>query len=381
MPEQKAEQNRGRWTHASNAAADELCPGRHLAEREIPDKRNADSAHGDAIHHALKIQDPTGLDNDQMNIYEGCNDIANRTAAEYFGPDWQKARVFREAERMWVNFPAPEGSEVSHFSHSGVADDIRILGTKCLIQDYKTLAGEQAASPSNRQLRDLAVMKGGQIPMLEEIAVSVVQPLVTYSPTLTVYNRSALDKALGELHARVMASNDPNSKRIPGPPQCKFCKAALNGICLEYNRWAGAHVPQLYTVSNVPVSEWTPEQRADFCERRGIAQRWLDQCKEAMEEGLKNDPNFIPGWWLEPGSWRETVNDPQQLFTRFEALGGKLEDYMGTLSVGKEKFTEAVAKVTKSKGQKLKATVKLLLDGLVSRKQDKSSLARKPNEK
>ena len=378
---EQIEPNRGRWTHASNAAPDELCQGRHLAEREIPDRRTTDSAHGDVIHHALKLQDPTGLEVEQVDIYEACNQIANKLAADYFGPDWQRARVFREAERMWANYPAPDGFPISHISHSGVADDIRVLGTKCLIMDYKTLAGDQAASPENRQLRDLAVLKAGQLPMLEEIAVAVVQPLATYNPTTTLYNKAALDRAAGEMQARVLASNDPNSKRTPGPVQCKFCKAALAGQCLEYTRWAGSHVPQLYTVSNVPVAQWTPEQRADFCERRGIAQRWLDQCEAAMKEGLEKDPNFVPGWWMEPGSWRETVNDPQALFTRFEAMGGKLPDYMGTLSVGKEKFTKAVAKVTGFKGKKLEQTIKLLLDGIVSRKQDRSSLAKKPDEK
>jgi len=351
-----------------------------LAERQIPDKRNSDSAHGDVIHHALALQNPEGLDIEQHDIYEACNQIADKQAADYFGPEWQKAKAFRE-ERMWANWPAPEGFGLSHISHSGMADIVRVLGTKALIQDYKTLAGEQAASPENRQLRDLAVLKAGQLPMLEEVAVSIIQPLATYSPTLTVYKREHLIRAEQDMQARVFASNNPNSPRTPGPIQCKFCKAALNGQCLEYSRWAGSHVPQLYTVSNVPVAQWTPEMRADFCERRGIAQRWLDQCQKSIEEGLTADPNFVPGWFMEPGSWRESVTNPQLLFTRFEGLGGKLPDFMGTLSVGKEKFTKAVAKLTGHKGAKLEATVKLLLDGLVSRKQDKSSLARKPETK
>jgi len=377
---ERNETNRGNWTHASNAGPDELCPGRHLAERDIPDKRNADSAHGDAIHDALKLQNPDGLAVDQVDIYEACNEIGEKQAAEYFGDGWGKAKVLRE-QRMWTNIPPPPEWKypLSHISHSGMADVIWIMGTKALIQDYKTLAGEQTASPENRQLRDLAVLLAGWVPVLAEVAVSVIQPLATYSPQLTVYNREHLDKATAELRERVLASNDPKSERIPGPIQCKFCKAALNGVCLENARWAGAHVPQLYTVSNVPVSQWTPEMRADFCERKGIAQRWLDQTEAAMKEGLTKDPNFIPGWFMEEGSWRETVKDPQLLFTRFEALGGKLKDFMGIISVGKEKFTKAVAAVTGQKGKKLEAAIKLLYDGNTDRKQDRPSLAKKPD--
>jgi hypothetical protein len=97
-----------------------------------------------------------------------------------------------------------------------------------------------------------------------------------------------------------------------------------------------------------------------------------------MKEGLTLDPNFIPGYWMEPGSWRETVNNPQLLFTRIESLGAKLPDFMETISVGKEKLKKLVAKVTGHKGQKLDNAVEVLLDGIVSRKQDRPSLAKKP---
>jgi hypothetical protein len=97
-----------------------------------------------------------------------------------------------------------------------------------------------------------------------------------------------------------------------------------------------------------------------------------------MKEGLTKDPNFIPGWFMEEGSWRETVKEPQDLFSRFEAIGGKLQDFMGVISVGKEKFTKAVAKVTGKKGKALETAVKLLYDGLTDRKQDRPSLAKKP---
>ena len=74
---------------------------------------------------------------------------------------------------------------------------------------------------------------------------------------------------------------------------------------------------------------------------------------------------------------RLTHNNPQAVFDRFQALGGKLEGFMGTLSVGKDKLKKAISEVTGLKGKKLEEALKGLLDGLVNRKQDKSSLAKK----
>ena len=59
-------------TSASNASADRKCPGRAIAQRGIPEVKSDDAEHGRAIHEALAKQDPTGLDVDQMDIYESC---------------------------------------------------------------------------------------------------------------------------------------------------------------------------------------------------------------------------------------------------------------------------------------------------------------------
>jgi hypothetical protein len=119
--------------------------------------------------------------------------------------------------------------------HSGQLDAVYRKGTKALIIEYKSLAGELPESSRNMQLRDQAVLYDFNCPMLSEVAVAVVQPLVTHSPEICVYTREHLARARDELYARVRASNDPNAPRKAGEAQCKWCRALTT--CHEALKW------------------------------------------------------------------------------------------------------------------------------------------------
>jgi hypothetical protein len=47
------EQPRGEWTSASNALADRLCRGRHLAQRDLPELPGSDESESGIVIHAL----------------------------------------------------------------------------------------------------------------------------------------------------------------------------------------------------------------------------------------------------------------------------------------------------------------------------------------
>src|SRR6516162_7635838 len=213
---------RGRWTSASNAEPDLLCQGRHLAQMNIPDERSKDAAHGDAIHEALRNQEPKDLTPEQFEIYEACNDLANKQAATYFGAELQKAKEFRE-QRLWVEFRTTEPDpNMPAFRHSGRFDRILIQGTKGLIQDYKTLKGEVTDPSKNLQLRDGVSLLVTNNPLLSEVAVSIIQPLDTYNPDIAVYTRDHFTRAVDDMRERVINSNNATMQRNPGPIQCKF---------------------------------------------------------------------------------------------------------------------------------------------------------------
>jgi hypothetical protein len=190
----------------------------------------------------------------------------------------------------------------------------------------------------------------------------VVQPLVTHTPEITIYEEEDINRAEQEMLVRVAASNNPASKRVAGELQCRWCLARRK--CPEYQAWAGAMVPGVQSLLSVPVEQWTPAQRGMFLDKRPVAQKWLDDCEAAMKAGLSKDPAFADGWALADGRTRETITDAQGAFERFTKLGGSAAQFLATVSVGKSKLKEAINAVTGAKGKKLDEVVKALCDGI-----------------
>ena len=361
----KTDERRGQ-TSASNAMADSLCQGRHRAQMGLPDTKSDDSTFGTEIHDALAKDDPSKLKSDQLSIYEGCVEIREKLIMERFGLDASKAERITETRFWWQS---PDGE----ISHSGKLDLLVRLGSEALIVEYKTLPGEVEESSSNLQLRDQASLAAGKHG-LTEVDVAVVQPLVTYSPVVTRYDADSIAKAQTEMVARVLASNVPNATRTAGIVQCKYCLARFT--CPERSKFMALSVPPAMTELAIPVAEWTPDQRALFCERAPVATKWIEECKNQIKDMLKDDPNSVPGWKLGEGRVNRPVNDPNELHGRFLASGGTTEQFMAAVSIGKGDFETQVRAATQLKGKGLKAKVDELLAGITDEKKSEPSLER-----
>lgn len=374
------------WTSASGAPADDACPGKHLACRGLKSSDSEDASFGRIVHAALAKGSDEGLDVGQADIYESCKSIEASLVNQCFGPDAGKCKVFRE-ERFWVKVrdkvknpnagggPSPEAEVVEVFhEHSGQPDVVYRHGPRALVINYKTLTGAVAESAANLQVRDEVVLAAGNL-ILTEVMAAIVQPLVTHSPELVLYDETSIKQAEGDMFERVRRSNNPESPRIAGALQCQFCLA--KSTCKEYAAWAGQSVPATMSTLAVPVAEWTPEQRAIFCERKSAAQKWLDDCEAELKKLMESDPDAVPGYHLKPGSIMEPVNNPQELWNRFSAAGGTLEQFMGCVGITKGKLEEAVRTVTKSKGKALSSKVDAMLDGITDSKRKAPSIAKK----
>lgn len=366
-------------TSASNAQADLLCPGRHLAQKGIPHEESKDAAFGRRIHEALAKRDPAGLTVDEADIYESCASIEGKVVREFYGAaiDPKELRSWPE-QRFWIVFqtqlPAvhpAQKPETRNYEHSGQPDRVYRYGQRLLVIEYKTLAGEVADSPRNLQVRDQAVICQGHF-MADEVGAVVIQPLVTHTPEIVLYRKEDLDRAKAELFARVVGSNDPRSVRVPGDVQCKFCLAKKK--CLEYQRWAGAMVPNMLSLLDVAVQDWTPDQRAIFCDRFDTAQKWLNQCWEAMEQGAAKDPSFVPGYAMFPGAERKKITNPQALFERFNQAGGTVEQFLSAVEVTQTRLKEQLSALNGLKGKKLDEKYKALIEGLFTINKNKDSL-------
>ena len=323
---------RGEWTSASNAQADDLCKGRHLAQKGIPDSKSEDAAYGTQIHDALKLQKPDGLSVEQESTYEACNEIEKLVVKTFFPEAGESLSIPSREVRYWIKW-------ADDLRHSGQLDSLHVLGSRALIVEYKMLPGEVPDSPRNLQLRDQAVLLKFNVPAIKEIGTAVIQPLVTHNPQIALYNEEALQQSMAEMYFRVRASNTPGQPRTPGELQCKYCKAKTK--CAEYNQFAGGMVigkpldaPLAQSLSALPITEWTPQMRSTFCERLPVAQKWLDECKAVLKDLLKRDSNAVPGFTLSAGREQSPIINAPAVFENFSKAGGKLEDFMKCVKVG-----------------------------------------------
>lgn len=367
-------------TSASNALADSLCPGRHLAQAGLPEPPSSnDAKSGSQIHAVLANQwDVGNLSLEQREMFDACREIEKRVVIDYFGEQPPApVRVVREqadgSTRCWVKF----GKNGSTYEHSGQPDVVYRSGTKALVVEYKTGANEVAESPRNMQLRDQAALLYGNLTVLDEIATVVVQPLVTHDPQVCVYSKADLERATVEMYERVIASNNPNSPRVAGETQCAFCLAKK--LCVTYQKWAAQCTPPAMQVAlGVPMASWTPEQRATAANALG-PEDFLDELKDFLKSGLKADAAFVPGWGLKPGAKMEAITNPQACFDRFAAQGGTLDQFMGCVKVGKTRLKEELHATTKLKGKALDTAMGKLTEGIVEAGQKEPSLKRLEN--
>jgi hypothetical protein len=358
---------RGLHTSASAAEADSLCAGRHLFQREMPDVKSEDAEAGTNVHDALGKGSPDGLDLEGQELYDRCQGIEKEVVARYFGLDAPPPP--EREKRLWIAWTQTTGG----LQHSGQPDALYRCKARALIIDYKTGRNETPASPSNMQLRDLAVLGWANKPLLNEIAVAIIQPWVTSKPEICVYKADDIKKASQLLLARVQASNDKSAPRVAGELQCKYCRARSK--CPEYQKFATAIVPMGdRSIVDIPVDDWTPQQCAVFLGSLGRAEKWLEECKSKMKALIKANPSAVPGWTLKPGVVRESITDAQTVFNRFSELGGSLEQFMGCITIGKAKVKEQVAGVTKTKGKALEAVMDGLTAGCVEAKESEPSL-------
>ena len=348
------------WTSASNAQADALCPGRHLAQRDIPEpERSKDAETGTRIHAALAGDGTTELTLQEQDTYDRCKKIERDLVVQFFGGSAQlgESNEVRE-RRFWVKITNGIGRL---FHHSGKPDVVYRLGDRALILEYKSLWGDVEDGPSNQQLRDQECLVRTTFLIHDEIGVAVIQPKLEGQPTITVYDAKTSVRAFGEMCERVIASNDPTSPREPGTIQCAHCRA--KAACLEYQRLAGSQVPQMVNLLDVPVAAWTPDQRLAYWNQRNLAYKWLEMCDLAMKSGFETDPNFIPGHVLAPGRERQTITDAQTVFARFAALGGTAEQFLAAVSVGKGKLKTSIAALGGLRGKALDDKLAELIDG------------------
>jgi hypothetical protein len=130
----------------------------------------------------------------------------------------------------------------------------------------------------------------------------------------------------------------------------------------------------MLSVLEVPMLNWSPEQRALAANALGPALDFLEELKAWLKAGIAADPEFVPGWTLAPTGKTSTITNPELVFERFQKLGGTPAQFMPTVNIVKGRLADAVEAVTKVNGVKLKKALEALTEGCVEVKEKSPSL-------
>jgi hypothetical protein len=191
---------------------------------------------------------------------------------------------------------------------------------------------------------------------------------------VTHYNQEACSTAWAHLQARVIRSHDPNSKRVAGTVQCRYCLA--RATCPQAIEWV-KNCSQITSPNPVEkiVKHLTPEQCLEVWDKRNTLYAILDgiefRLKMLTDKQLKE-----LGLEHKEGPMRETITNPEVLFSRLQSLKVTSKEFTSIVKVPKSGVQDLVRAATQLKGKELEKAVKELLDGLTESKQTKSSLVR-----
>jgi hypothetical protein len=330
-----------------------------------PSEETEESTHGTHIHDALAGKlDPNALTLDEYSTWERCKQQATDLVGLHFPFD--VVQEIKE-QRLW-------GYVGLKKAFSGEPDLVVVGKARALVVDYKTLLGEVEPAVGNMQLRTLAVLVFEEHEV-DEVVVSIVQPLAG-PPTVAIYTRADLEQAAAEIYGLVEEIKRPGLPRIPSGAACKYCRA--RGACPE--AMAVAVAPP---VENLPAGITAPAIAAAltgdtlgrFLDQAKVADAVIEACRQEAKRRLAAGEQ-VPGWKLEEGDYRESITDPQAVATRFFALGGTQEAFLGAVKVTKAALKEAVSAVTGTRGKALDQTVRSLCDGATERKQNAASLVK-----
>ena len=151
MNTEQKDERRGH-TSASNAAADRLCPGRHLAQRGLSYEVKDDEATQGTLIHAVfaGTEHESVLDKESLVTLKRAQEIESHILGGWLmGLAQDAPATCHREERLF----AWRGGRRRH---SGQADAFWITADKkhALPEDLKSLSGEHPDADVNEQIRD-----------------------------------------------------------------------------------------------------------------------------------------------------------------------------------------------------------------------------------
>ena len=177
------------------------------------------------------------------------------------------------------------------------------------------------------------------------------------------YSRAELEQHYQSVLVVLSSLSDPGEP-IPGA-HCAFCPARL--ICPAARN--EAETATLAKVIELPLGEGAARLLTQI--RR--AQALFKEIESHYKLLLEREPGAVPGWILEPGAVRRTIDDPFKALERLSELFS-VQEFLACCTPSVPDLERAGAKKKGLPANQAKESLKRLLGDLLSEKRNAPSL-------
>jgi hypothetical protein len=295
----------------------ELCPGSYRLEKDSPRRTGPDAERGRKLHkyvennitdylgyaRLINLDEGKDLDSYDKEAVKFCTELSLDKIAEY-------RRLFDHVEIYTES--RLDLSYVPEIGH-GTADLIIVTPELVDVTDFKFGQYPVTPAPQNRQLESYAIGVAKAFKR-NRVVARILQPALNVMDEAT-FEVTHLGGAAEKHRDIVAAAMDPNAPLVPGPKQCRNCKAA--GTCPELAKLA----PALPLAR--PVTHLTPAEMSPLLALLPQVKKWAAALEEAALAKAQAGET-IPGYEIGPGRRSYVWADPATAAAQLQAIAAEL---------------------------------------------------------
>jgi CRISPR/Cas system-associated exonuclease Cas4 (RecB family) len=244
---------------------------------------------------------------------------------------------------------------------TGKLDEILRQGNRALVFDQKFGSYRVADPADNVQLSIYALLVSREEDSIEEVTVQILSPHSDFEPF--TYSRAELEELYRSVQIVTGSLSDPGAP-TPGV-HCQFCPARL--ICSAAR--SEAETAPLAKVIQLP----TGEGAALLLSQIKRAKNLFSEIEAFYRRLLEREPGAVPGWILEPGAARRSIDDPVAALERLIETFS-VSEFIQCCSPSVPDLERAWAKKKGLPTAKAKAEFRRWMDGLICEKRNAPSL-------
>jgi CRISPR/Cas system-associated exonuclease Cas4 (RecB family) len=307
--------------------------------------------------HLANVEGPKILSSCEREDWEIC-----QRKREEFLAGWRQSDHAVESvkeERLWLRkglLPLLTGKP----------DEILRQGVRAAVLDHKFGSYRVDDPTDNVQLSIYALLVSREDDSIEEVTVQILSPHFDFQPF--TYTRAELDRLYQSVLIVLNSLSDPPA---PTPGRwCTFCPARL--ICPAARNEAESAA--LAKVIELPLGEGAARLLAQIKRARSLFLEVEAFYKRVLEE----TPGAIPGWALEPGDVRRSIDDPVKAIAHFAELFS-VQEFLACCTVSVPELERAWSRKKGITASQAKESFRKFLGTLLTEKRNAPSLSRVAN--